>query len=74
MALKILPHLLSQVMPMFENYKICVLGDREFCSVKLAKQTWMIREKAIAKKLIRYCRLTHNIAATGTIILPQRRL
>jgi hypothetical protein len=29
--------LLSQVMPLFHNYKICVLGDREFCSVKLAK-------------------------------------
>lgn len=22
----------------FENYKVCVLGDREFCSVKLAKK------------------------------------
>ena len=29
--------LLSQVMPLFQKYKICVLGDREFCSVKLAK-------------------------------------
>ncbi|GAX34008.1 transposase [Nodularia sp. NIES-3585] len=29
--------ILSQVMPLFQNYKICVLGDREFCSVKLAK-------------------------------------
>jgi hypothetical protein len=29
--------LLSQVMPLFQNHKICVLGDREFCSVKLAK-------------------------------------
>ncbi len=29
--------LLSQVMPLFEKYKVCVLGDREFCSVKLAK-------------------------------------
>ena len=29
--------LLSQVIPLFEEYKICVLGDREFCSVKLAK-------------------------------------
>ena len=29
--------LLSQVIPLFENSKICVLGDREFCSVKLAK-------------------------------------
>ncbi|MHC5611382.1 MAG: IS4 family transposase [Nostoc sp.] len=29
--------LLSKVMPIFQNYKVCVLGDREFCSVKLAK-------------------------------------
>ncbi|AOW99468.1 transposase [Moorena producens PAL-8-15-08-1] len=28
---------LSKVIPIFENYKICLLGDREFCSVKLAK-------------------------------------
>ena len=28
--------ILSQVLPLFKNYKICVLGDREFCSVKLA--------------------------------------
>jgi hypothetical protein len=34
----------SQVMPLFENYKIIVLGDREFCSVKLAN--WL-REKRI---------------------------
>lgn len=26
---------LSQVFPIFKNYKVCVLGDREFCSVKL---------------------------------------
>ncbi len=26
---------LSQVFPLFKSYKICVLGDREFCSVKL---------------------------------------
>lgn len=30
-------NLLSVVMPLFQNYKVCVLGDREFCSVKLAK-------------------------------------
>ena len=30
-------NLLSKVMPLFQKYKICVLGDREFCSVKLAK-------------------------------------
>ncbi len=29
--------ILSQVMPLFQKYKVCVLGDREFCSVKLAK-------------------------------------
>jgi hypothetical protein len=28
--------ILSKILPLFENYKICVLGDREFCSVKLA--------------------------------------
>lgn len=27
---------LSQVIPVFKNYKVCLLGDREFCSVKLA--------------------------------------
>ncbi len=27
---------LSQVLPLFKSYKICVLGEREFCSVKLA--------------------------------------
>ncbi|PLZ96374.1 IS4 family transposase [Fischerella thermalis CCMEE 5268] len=35
---------LSQVLPVFQNYKICVLGDREFCSVKLAN--WL-REKNV---------------------------
>ncbi|BAZ71181.1 transposase (plasmid) [Fischerella sp. NIES-4106] len=28
--------IISKVLPLFKNYKICVLGDREFCSVKLA--------------------------------------
>ena len=28
---------LSKVIPIFKDYKICLLGDREFCSVKLAK-------------------------------------
>jgi len=28
--------ILSKVLPLFKNYKICVLGDREFCSVNLA--------------------------------------
>ncbi len=35
---------LSQVLPLFNNYKICVLGDREFCSVKLAN--WL-KEKGV---------------------------
>lgn len=30
---------LSQVLPLFSNYKSCVLGDREFCSVSLA--SWL---------------------------------
>ena len=28
--------IMSKVIPVFKNYKVCVLGDREFCSVKLA--------------------------------------
>ena len=28
---------LSKIIPLFKNYKIVVLGDREFCSVSLAK-------------------------------------
>jgi len=35
--------ILSQVLPLFENYRTCVLGDREFCSVKLAN--WLIERK-----------------------------
>lgn len=31
--------ILSKVLPILKNYKICVLGDREFCSVKLA--SWL---------------------------------
>lgn len=31
---------LSQVIPGFKNYKVCLLGDREFCSVKLANWLW----------------------------------
>lgn len=33
---------LSQVIPIFNKYRVCVLGDREFCSVKLATylQSW----------------------------------
>ena len=30
---------ISQVLKVFKNYKICVLGNREFCSVKLA--SWL---------------------------------
>ena len=28
--------ILNKILPIFNNYKICVLGDREFCSIKLA--------------------------------------
>ncbi len=28
---------ITKIIPLFKEYKICVLGDREFCSVKLAK-------------------------------------
>ncbi|MBS9391443.1 MAG: IS4 family transposase [Dolichospermum sp. WA123] len=35
--------ILSHVLPMFEIYKICVLGDREFCSVVLAN--WLREQK-----------------------------
>jgi hypothetical protein len=35
--------ILSQVLPLFKNYKTCVLGDREFCSVKLAN--WLRERK-----------------------------
>lgn len=31
--------ILSQVLPVFNIYKVCVLGDREFCSIKLA--SWL---------------------------------
>lgn len=34
----------SHILPIFKNYKICVLGDREFCSVKLAN--WL-REQQV---------------------------
>jgi len=30
----------SKVIPIFKYYKVCVLGDREFCSVKLATWLW----------------------------------
>lgn len=33
---------ISQILPLFKAYKVIVLGDREFCSVKLAN--WL-REK-----------------------------
>lgn len=35
---------LSSALPIFINYKICVLGDREFCSIKLAN--WL-REQGV---------------------------
>jgi hypothetical protein len=36
--------ILSKVLPVLKNYQICVLGDREFCSVKLASwlQEWNV--------------------------------
>jgi hypothetical protein len=37
--------ILSKVFPIFQNYKICLLGDREFCSIKLAN--WL-REKKVS--------------------------
>jgi hypothetical protein len=35
--------ILSQVLPLVKNYNVCVLGDREFCSIKLAK--WLCEQK-----------------------------
>ncbi|PLZ09743.1 IS4 family transposase [Fischerella thermalis WC114] len=34
--------ILEQVLPIFKDYKVCVLGDREFCSVKLAN--WLLEK------------------------------
>jgi hypothetical protein len=42
--------ILSKVFPLFSNYQKVVLGDREFCSVKLAK--WL-REQAQTKFVLR---------------------
>jgi hypothetical protein len=36
--------ILSKVLPIFNEYKLCVLGDREFCSIKLAN--WLSEKKA----------------------------
>ncbi|AOW99557.1 transposase [Moorena producens PAL-8-15-08-1] len=33
---------ISKIMPIFKDYKICLLGDREFCSVRLAK--WLSQQ------------------------------
>jgi hypothetical protein len=30
----------SKVIPIFKDYKVCVIGDREFCSIKLATWLW----------------------------------
>ncbi len=35
--------LISQVLPLFKEYKLIVLGDREFCSIKLAN--WLREQK-----------------------------
>ena len=32
--------ILSEVLPIINNYHVCVLGDREFCSVNLANWLW----------------------------------
>lgn len=44
---------LSQILPVFNKYKICLLGDREFCSIKLAN--WLREQN------VRFClRLKKN--------------
>ena len=35
--------ILKKILPIFNNYKICVLGDREFCSIKLVNWLSAIR-------------------------------
>jgi hypothetical protein len=35
--------LIFQVLPLFKEYKLIVLGDREFCSIKLAN--WLREQK-----------------------------
>ncbi|GAA6620928.1 hypothetical protein NUACC26_067460 [Scytonema sp. NUACC26] len=54
--------LISQVLPLFKGYKICVLGDREFCSIKLA--TW-IRDQGLSfclrLKKNEFIEVQHNI-------------
>ncbi|MFH7029462.1 MAG: IS4 family transposase [Heteroscytonema crispum UTEX LB 1556] len=32
--------IISKIIPLFETYKLCILGDREFCSISLAKWLW----------------------------------
>lgn len=34
--------IISQVLPIFQNYKTCLLGDREFCSITLAN--WLEKQ------------------------------
>lgn len=36
-------NLISKILPVFKNYQILILGDREFCSVKLAH--WLTEQK-----------------------------
>lgn len=36
---------ISHILPLFKGYKVIVLGDREFCSVKLAN--WLREEKLL---------------------------
>lgn len=35
--------IISKILPLFKKYKVCVLGDREFCSIKLAN--WLHEQK-----------------------------
>jgi len=37
--------LIAQVLPLFQGYKVIMLGDREFCSVKLAN--WLREQKLL---------------------------
>lgn len=32
--------ILGEILPLLKRYKVCVLGDREFCSIDLANWLW----------------------------------
>ena len=40
---------ISKILPLFKNEQILLLGDREFCSVKLAN--WLIEKEVCGEKL-----------------------